>query len=74
MADDRTWRRVEIGADFEVQYVAEKFGIRMEQARRLIARFGNDRGALERAARLLKKACSASQGGASAADGSLCTE
>ena len=71
MADGRIWRRVEIGEDFEVQYIAEKHGIRMEQARRLIARFGNEREALERAARLLK-ACAAPQN--ATADGALCVK
>ena len=53
-------RRVEIGKDFELQYIAEKAGIRIEQARRLMERFGNDREAHERAARLMKS-CPASQ-------------
>ena len=37
--------------DYEVQYLAEKYGLSQEQARELIARIGNDRKKLEEAAK-----------------------
>ena len=37
--------------DYEVKYLAEKFGLSSEQARELIARVGNDRAKLEEEAR-----------------------
>jgi Protein of unknown function (DUF3606) len=39
--------------DYEVRYLAEKHGLSVEQARRLIDRFGNDQEKLEAAARQL---------------------
>ena len=39
--------------DYEVRYLAEKHGLSVEQARKLIDRFGNDREKLEAAARQL---------------------
>ena len=37
--------------DYEVQYLAKKYGLSPEQARELIARIGNDRQKLEEAAK-----------------------
>ena len=39
---------------YEVEYFAQKHGISAEQARDLIARIGNNRGELDRAAEQLK--------------------
>jgi hypothetical protein len=39
--------------DYEVSYLAEKYGLTTEQARDLIKRVGNDRGKLEEEARKL---------------------
>lgn len=56
MSDDKTKQdgrdRSQIAGDepYEVQYFAEKHGIRMNKARELIDKFGNDRDALEREA------------------------
>jgi Protein of unknown function (DUF3606) len=47
--------RVAGDQDYEVSYVADKFGLSREQARDLIARVGNDRQKLEAAARELKR-------------------
>ena len=47
-------QRVAAGEDYEVDYFAEKHGISAEQARDLIARHGNDRETLARAAQELK--------------------
>ena len=60
MADDKTNRgepdrsRVAAGEGYEVEYFARKHGITVEQARELIDRVGNDRGALDAAAAKLK--------------------
>ena len=40
--------------DYEVRYLAEKFGLSREQALSLIARVGNDREKLDTAARELR--------------------
>jgi hypothetical protein len=40
--------------EYEVRYLVEKHGLSGEQARDLIARFGNDREKLDRAARDLR--------------------
>jgi hypothetical protein len=45
--------RVAGDQDYEVRYLAEKHGLSVEQARKLIDRFGNDREKLEAAARQL---------------------
>jgi hypothetical protein len=37
--------------DYEVRYLAEKYGLSREQARELVARIGNDRAKLEEAAK-----------------------
>jgi hypothetical protein len=59
MADDKSKvgepdrSRVAAAEDYEVQYVANKYGITPEQVRELIAKWGNDRTRVEReAARL----------------------
>lgn len=60
MADDKTHvgepdrSRVSGSEDYEVRYFADQNGITMDQARDLIARHGNDREALNAAARRLK--------------------
>ena len=60
MADDksnvggRDRSRVAGGEDYEVRHFAEQHGLSMEQAEQLIARHGNDREELERAAQQLK--------------------
>lgn len=46
--------RVSASEDYEVRYFAEKHGISMDQARRLILQHGNDRETLDRAAEALK--------------------
>jgi hypothetical protein len=46
--------RVSGGEGYEVEHFARKHGISTEQARDLIARIGNDRAALDRAAEQLK--------------------
>jgi hypothetical protein len=43
--------RVAGDQDYEVQYLAEKYGLSQAQARELIARIGNDREKLEEAAK-----------------------
>ena len=58
MPDDKTKgepdrSRVSADQDYEVQNFAEKHGISPQQVRDLIARFGNSRGKLERAAQKL---------------------
>jgi hypothetical protein len=45
--------RVSGDQEHEVRYLAEKHGLSAEQARQLIARVGNDRENLDRAAREL---------------------
>jgi hypothetical protein len=56
MADDKTKtdasdrRQVAAGEAYEVEYFAEKHGISVEEARRLIERHGNDRATLDAAA------------------------
>lgn len=60
MADDKTHvgepdrSRVAGGERYEVQYFADRTGISPDEARDLIARFGNDRETLEREARKLR--------------------
>ena len=57
MADDKSnvggtdRARVARGEDYEVRHFAEQNGISVEQAEQLIARHGNNREELERAAR-----------------------
>ena len=46
--------RVSGSEGYEVEHFARKHGITAEQARELIARVGNDRAALDRAAEELK--------------------
>jgi hypothetical protein len=48
-------RRVAGGEGYEVNYFANKHGITREQARNLIAKIGNDRDKLNKAAEKLKK-------------------
>ena len=43
--------RVAGDQDYEVQYLAEKYGLSQEQVSALIARIGNDRKKLEEAAK-----------------------
>ena len=43
--------RVAGDQDYEVRYLADKYGLSQEQARELIARIGNDRTKLEEAAK-----------------------
>ena len=45
--------RVAREQDYEVRYLAESHGLSVEQARKLIDRFGNDQEKLEAAARQL---------------------
>ena len=45
--------RVAADQNYEVRYLAQKFGLSDEQARELIARVGNDREKLDNAAREL---------------------
>jgi hypothetical protein len=52
--DNRDRSRVSGSEDYEVRYFADENGISMDQARELIARFGNDRETLNREARKLK--------------------
>lgn len=47
--------RVSGSEAYEVRYFAEKHGLSMDQARELIARHGNDREALDRAAEQLRR-------------------
>ena len=51
---DRDRARVAGGEDYEVLDFAEANGISVEQAEQLIARHGNNRDELERAARQMK--------------------
>ncbi len=53
-AGQRDRDRVSASEGYEVEYFARKHGITAEQARELIARVGNDRAALDRAAEQLK--------------------
>jgi len=59
MPDDKTKvgepdrSRVAVDQDYEVQQFAEKHGLRPQQVRDLIARFGNSREKLEEAVRNL---------------------
>lgn len=61
MADDKTKRggqdraRVAGGQDHEVEHFASTHGISTEDARALIAKHGNDRDALNAAAKRLKR-------------------
>ena len=52
--DNRERSQVAAGEDYEVRHFAEQNGISVEQAQQLIARHGNDREELERAARQMK--------------------
>lgn len=60
MADDRSNRggrdrsRVAAGQGYELGYFARKHGISRDEARKLIARVGNDRAALNAAAERIK--------------------
>jgi hypothetical protein len=62
MSDDRANRggqdrsRVAGDQDYEVRYFADRHGISMDQARKLIAEHGNSRAALDAAAEKLAKA------------------
>ena len=46
--------RVAGGEDYEVRYFAQRHGLTIEQAEQLIARHGNDREELDRAAEQMK--------------------
>jgi len=52
--DGRDRTRVSATDDYEVRYFAEKNGISIQQTRDLIAKHGNDRETLERAAKQIK--------------------
>jgi len=52
MPDDKT-KVVEAVPLAEVRYVAEKYGLTLDQVKKLIARVGNDREKIEAAARQL---------------------
>ena len=52
--DNRDRSQVAGGEDYEVRHFAEANGISVEQAEQLIARHGNDREELERAARQMR--------------------
>ena len=60
MSDDKSQvggqdrSRVSGSDDYEVRYFAEQHGISIEQAEQLIARHGNNRDELERAAQQMK--------------------
>jgi len=47
--------RVSGSEDYEVRHFADKHGISMDQARQLIAKHGNQRDELDRAAEQLKR-------------------
>ena len=51
-APDR--RRVAAEEPYEVEYLARKHGLTTDEARELIARFGNDRATLDREAERLR--------------------
>jgi hypothetical protein len=59
MTDDKTKvgepdrSRVAADQDYEVRYLANRYSISVEQARDLIARYGNDRQKLHEAAKWL---------------------
>jgi Protein of unknown function (DUF3606) len=61
MPDDKTKvgepdrSRVAADQDYEVGYLAGKYGLSAEQVRQLIARVGNDREKLEQAAQKLRR-------------------
>ena len=61
MPDDKTKvgepdrSRVATNQDYEVGYLATKYGLTSQQVRELVARVGNDREKLEQAARELKR-------------------
>ena len=61
MPDDKTkvgepdHSRVAADQDYEVGYLAGKYGLSAEQVRQLIARVGNDREKLEQAAQKLTR-------------------
>ena len=52
--DGRDRSQVSASDDYEVRYFADKHGISIAQAEQLIARHGNDRDALDAAARQMK--------------------
>ena len=52
--DNRDRSQVAAGEEYEVRHFAEANGISVEQAEQLIARHGNDREELERAAQQMK--------------------
>ena len=52
--DNRDRSQVAGGEDYEVRHFAEANGISIEQAEQLIARHGNNRDELERAAQQMK--------------------
>jgi hypothetical protein len=60
MPDDKTKvgepdrSRVAADQDYEVSYLARKYGLSAKQVRQLIARVGNDREKLDQAAQKLK--------------------
>ena len=60
MADDKNnaggqdRSRVAGGQDYEVRHFAEQHGISIEQAQQLISEHGNNRAALDQAARQMK--------------------
>ena len=57
MPDDKTKvgepDRSRVSGDYEVRYVAEKYGLTVDQVKKLIARVGNDREKIGAAARQL---------------------
>ena len=59
MPDDKTKvgkpdrSRVSADQDYEVRYIAEKFGLTVDRVRELMLRVGNDRDDVEKAAREL---------------------
>ena len=61
MPDDKTKvgeadrSRVSADQDYEVRYVAEKYGLTVDQVKKLIARVGNDRAKLEEEAGKLRR-------------------
>ena len=61
MPDDKTKvgepdrSRVAANQDYEVGYLASRYGLTSQQVRELVARVGNDREKLEQAARELKR-------------------
>lgn len=52
--DNRDRSKVARDEEYEIGYVASKFGLSLDQVRALIAEFGNDRDTIEREAEKLK--------------------